>query len=183
MTDASGAAFRPTRRVREPIGGGSAQVGQLLGSATEEDNYDPTSQTLAGGKGRRGMAARALDSTESGITSSRAQQQAPTSPDADALPVTDGSGDAFRPTRRVREPIGGGSQQIASLFGGMDVQDDAQDDRIATLGGRGSHGHQAPPQTAAEARAPQAVMTQADLAREQQAKIDASTFRPTRRVR
>ncbi|PWN35370.1 uncharacterized protein FA14DRAFT_160546 [Meira miltonrushii] len=107
-----GEEFRPTRRVREPIGGGSAQITALFG-AVEEEDY--TAEAARESARRRGLLQ---ENTQEQNTSSsyRNSDQPPfktqfeQDQDQESVPPNK----VFRPSRRVREPGGtGGSSSIA----------------------------------------------------------------------
>ncbi|MCO5613775.1 hypothetical protein L7F22_068053 [Adiantum nelumboides] len=111
-----GEEFRPTRRVREPIGGGSAQITALFG-AVEEDDY--TAEAARESARRRGLLQennnqqqqqntsvyQTLDNSKPKNKTQFEQEQ-----EQESVPPSN----VFRPSRRVREPGGtGGSSSIA----------------------------------------------------------------------
>lgn len=87
-----GDVFRPTRRVREPVGGGSAQIGAIFGGG--DDNTDEAAKESAR---RRGIVPAPAPTTFP-------QDPAPSQPAAAAAPAfsADETTNTFRPTRRVR---------------------------------------------------------------------------------
>lgn len=98
-----GQSFRPTRRVREPIGGGSAQIGALFGDGSE-DHEEAVREAEREQSKRRGIAAAEVTSkpverkvTRPLSTSSSDNIQAPQSSSDGKMDVS-----GFRPTRRVR---------------------------------------------------------------------------------
>ncbi|UZJ51734.1 hypothetical protein CBS101457_001054 [Exobasidium rhododendri] len=101
-----GEVFRPTRRVREPVGGGSVQIGALFGG--ESNDYDETVREAEKEQAkRRGIA---VDETVP-VTPLRPienQQQEEVEAPSKASTV-------FRPTRRVRDPGGTGGQSSIAL--------------------------------------------------------------------
>ncbi|CAO1629075.1 unnamed protein product [Parajaminaea phylloscopi] len=121
VRDVDGNAFRPTRRVREAVGGGSAQISALFGS--EEESVDSASSRSRPSDTAAAVAAEPARPQALSASTQQQRQASNTSSSNAFVPSTgvkDAEGNDFRPTRRVREPIGGGSQQIASLFGGGD---------------------------------------------------------------
>lgn len=108
-----GEEFRPTRRVREPIGGGSAQITALFGAAEEEDYTVEAARESAR---RRGLLQ---ENTQEQNTSSYHKIKSDQPPiktqfeqdqEQESMPPSK----VFRPSRRVREPGGtGGSSSIA----------------------------------------------------------------------
>ncbi|PWN44428.1 hypothetical protein IE81DRAFT_321322 [Ceraceosorus guamensis] len=117
VRDPSGDAFRPTRRVRELIGGGSSGVTALFSEADDEEQAAAAAESAR----RRGLAptssapppltTAAPASTNQGESAQDilAREQAEKAQSAQA---------GFRPTRRVREQVGGGSDAMQGIFGG-----------------------------------------------------------------
>jgi hypothetical protein len=101
-----GQAFRPTRRVREPIGGGSAQIGALFGGGSDDYN-DAVREAEREQAKRRGLAVQdappvkqsqmPLSSIENHQEQQSHQKQ---EQDSDSKPLPTAA--VFRPTRRVR---------------------------------------------------------------------------------
>lgn len=146
-SDASGEAWKPTRRVREAIGGGSAQIGALFGGDDHDDD-----QALREAEAE--VRARRLgtgSSPQSKISSQAHPQPQKISEPADRTrppqeePQQQGGAEKWRPTRRVREDVGGGSAQIGALFGGGEDEDEAmREAEAAVRARRGGGGVQAP---------------------------------------
>lgn len=108
-----GEEFRPTRRVREPIGGGSAQISALFGQ-TEEDDY--TIEAARESARRRGLLQenKQQQNTDFAKPKSVSDQPIKTQFEQDQEQESVPPSNVFRPTRRVREPGGtGGSSSIA----------------------------------------------------------------------
>ena len=179
VNDASGDAFRPTRRVREPIGGGSDLIAASLFGGGEEKEVAP----------RRPARPDAPSSHDFHSAPTAVAPKPASNANFNAAPVEvhDASGDVFRPTRRVREAIGGGSDLVAaSLWGGGEEE---EEDNIASV--REKRSAQPAPAAVAPAggkenAAPRpTALTQAELEAQQKefAQEKFQGFRPTRRVR
>lgn len=98
-----GEVFRPTRRVREPIGGGSAQLGALFGSGAD-DHDEVIREAEREAAKRRGIAQELREtgppkvkSDQTPLQPSAAHNQQPT-----PVEVEEKAHTSFRPTRRVR---------------------------------------------------------------------------------
>ncbi|PWN87770.1 hypothetical protein FA10DRAFT_269064, partial [Acaromyces ingoldii] len=102
-----GDVFRPTRRVREPVGGGSAQIGAIFGGG--DDNTDEAAKESAR---RRGLVPAPAPAP---APTTFPQDPAPSQPAPAAAPAfsADETTNTFRPTRRVREP--GGTGGVSSI--------------------------------------------------------------------
>ncbi|KDN39390.1 hypothetical protein K437DRAFT_259080 [Tilletiaria anomala UBC 951] len=184
-----GDVFRASRRVREPVGGGSEQVGSLFAPMDEKNDQIVLG---GGGTGRQGAAPPAAD-VDQFASLAVLDPGRSSSPATSTMQVHDASGAAFKPTRRVREAVGGGSEQVASLFAPVDAYDESS----ATLaGGKGRRGMAARVGDNASSawadgngdrnagrRGDAHAATQEDLDRAQREQVAAQTFRPTRRVR
>lgn len=136
--DASGEAWKPTRRVREAIGGGSAQIGALFGGDDHDDD-----QALKDAEAQ--VRARRLGSNNENTTS-QPQTQVNKEPVRQAQPQPQQGGEKWKPTRRVREDVGGGSAQIGALFGGDEDEDALREAEAAVRARRGGGGIQPPAQ-------------------------------------
>lgn len=111
-----------TSFLAEAIGGGSAQISALFG-----DDAEPSSGPLRNRSNESQSAAPSMSAAQQPhktATSAKNPSSVATPVFTPSVGVTDSEGKDFRPTRRVREPIGGGSAQIASLFGGDDSEND-----------------------------------------------------------
>ena len=115
-----GEEFRPTRRVREPIGGGSAQITALFGAVEEEDYTVEAARESAR---RRGLLQENTQQQNVSPTASLDHSKLKSNPgqpiktqfeqEQEQESVSPPS-NVFRPSRRVREPGGtGGSSSIA----------------------------------------------------------------------
>lgn len=112
-----GEEFRPTRRVREPIGGGSAQITALFGAVEEEDYTVEAARESAR---RRGLLQENTQQQNIPQATSSTLKSNPGQPiktqfeqEQEQESVSPPS-NVFRPSRRVREPGGtGGSSSIA----------------------------------------------------------------------
>lgn len=98
---ADGNAFRPTRRVREPIGGGSAQIGALFGMGSDEHD-EAVKEAERENARRRGLlvtetAPLKVKEVEAPLQPSKMENQPVQTPAANGKPST-----VFRPSRRVR---------------------------------------------------------------------------------
>lgn len=97
VVDVEGNVFRPTRRVREPIGGGSAQISALFGGGDDAPDY--AAEAARESARRRGLLQ------ESNVQPKQADiHQATKGIEKAHLNVDDQptSENTFRPTRRVR---------------------------------------------------------------------------------
>jgi len=129
-TDASGEAWKPTRRVREPIGGGSAQIGALFGG-DDHDDEQALRDAEASVRARRGVAnSNSQSSQPEPAPVAQPRQAATKEPES-------GAQEKWKPTRRVREDVGGGSSQISSLFGGDEDNDALREAEAAVRARRG----------------------------------------------
>lgn len=100
----------------ELIGGGSAQIASLFGG--EDDSTSAAAAAPSPSAPSAPLSSRASNDTGYTASNTQSSSAAKSSAFTPSTGVTDAEGQAFRPTRRVREPIGGGSEQIAGLFGG-----------------------------------------------------------------
>lgn len=98
-----GEVFRPTRRVREPIGGGSAQLGALFGNGGNDHDEIIREAEREAAK-RRGLAHQELREAASNTKLEQAPLQPSTiqNQQAKSQEVEEKTGGVFRPTRRVR---------------------------------------------------------------------------------
>jgi hypothetical protein len=101
-----GEVFRPTRRVREPIGGGSAQLGALFGNGSDDHDEIIREAEKEAAK-RRGLAHQEVKDTTQAAPNTKVVQ-APLQPStaqnqqARTVDVEEKTSGVFRPTRRVR---------------------------------------------------------------------------------
>lgn len=113
----------------EPIGGGSAQIASLFGSEEAAPAPAPAPFPTHASAASPPLNSRSSNNDSQAPASQFHSSRTSSSSFTASKNVTDAEGNAFRPTRRVREAIGGGSEQIAGLFGGGDENDDYQERR------------------------------------------------------
>lgn len=110
-TPTTESAFRPSRRVREPIGGGSALISALFGgSADDEERHNEAVREAARENARRRglLQERATEQqTQSPELAKPSVKDSAAVPDAITAEIVDNREnieklEAFRPTRRVR---------------------------------------------------------------------------------
>merc|ERR1712093_158770 len=102
--------FVPSRRVRQPIGGGSKNIQALFGGY-EEDNSEAerASRPFQGTSTRRTVSNPNTTATATAASTLLLTQQ--------VNPSTSASLPDFVPSRKVRQLPGGGSAQISAIFG------------------------------------------------------------------
>jgi hypothetical protein len=102
----NGEVFRPTRRVREPIGGGSAQIGALFGGGGSDEYDEVVREAEMEQAKRRGLAvetaAAAAAAAAVPIAATTAPLRSIENQQPQKVEAAQKPNAVFRPSRRVR---------------------------------------------------------------------------------